>query len=100
MKIRSGFVSNSSSSSFCILGISFDSEDQIPETWSKHPSIKFEEACNEYDDRIFLGMYPENMKDEETLLQFKERIAQALTEGGIPTKSEDLHWFTDGGYNG
>lgn len=100
MKIHLGFISNSSSSSFCILGIYFDNEDAAPKYNFDRKLIEAHSACNDGDDSFYLGTSPERMRDDETLLQFKERIATALTEGGFPTKPEDLNWFTDGGYNG
>lgn len=98
MKIRTGFVSNSSSSSFCLLGLSFETENDAPKR--EKSKLDFEYACNDGDDFVYLGLKPEKMNNEETLLQFKQRIVDEFAKDGYVTTVEKLSWHTDGGYNG
>lgn len=89
MKIRVGFVSNSSTSSFIVVGYKFlfDSLDELE---------KFEKILGncqnlsldvqygpEYDEYIVLGLEPTKMKENETLLQFKQRIVYELNKLNI-----------------
>jgi len=97
MKIRNGFVSNSSSSSFCILGVQMKNTDKK----SYIPGLKMEEGIYDYcEDEVFKGLYPWDIGDNETILQAKERILKILKENGIERKLEDIRWFIDGGYDG
>jgi hypothetical protein len=108
MKIRNGFVSNSSSSSFCIYGTIIEDSEE-----NREMLLKFlEEKCNVskedienlredeymwkigyevteqlkdlssdyYDDSLYLGRSWRSVKDEETGKQFKESIEKKLKE--------------------
>ena len=104
MKIRSGFVSNSSSSSFCILGIAVDDEtyeklDNIPYSSRNEDTLDTQTGISNEDDR-YIGYCPEKMKDDETLSQFKDRIVEAANKLGITINKNEICWITDGGYNG
>lgn len=99
MRIRSGFVSNSSSSSFCILGRSITSEEHEMIGDSKSKKLRTEASIS-CEDEYYAGAHPEDMKDEETLLQFKQRIVDEFKAVNIPTDVSQLDWHTDGGYNG
>lgn len=104
MKIRSGFVSNSSSSSFCILGVGVDSEtfekvDAIPYNERNVDTLNAQTGIS-CEDEYYLGYNPGKMKDDETLSQFKDRIVNAASKVGITIKKEEIDWITDGGYNG
>lgn len=93
MKIRAGFVSNSSTSSFCIFGIS-DSDTKLPDRFDEENDDGFEgwEAAEQELQKIdkrfvyehmdcdahFLGIPFTSIRDDETGAQFKQTIKDAL----------------------
>lgn len=99
MKIRLGFVSNSSSSSFCILGCicSQDEFSELEELIGSH-RLSYAYGIEEYYDQVAIGLGPDDMKDEETLSQFKKRIRTLLDQAGL--ENQPIEWRIDGGYNG
>lgn len=111
MKIRLGFVSNSSSTSFCICGISvygkeakdlFKIED-IDELWNlqcEDSDGKNVVECYSQDDCLYyIGVDIDHMKEDETKAQFKERVRGYLYK---LTGKEDIKcgFLTDGWYDG
>lgn len=106
MKIRSGYVSNSSSSSFCLLGIylpeNFSEDDfyDILNNKTFQTILYIENGIDNYYDQKIIGVTPDRMKDDETLAQFKERICQEFKKFDLDVKPSELEWFIDGGYNG
>ena len=112
MKIRNGFVSNSSSSSFLIYGAYFEKDEELNITdtlimkYAKKKQISFEEAKEKFDnednefvistingiennisdfgipgdDVFYLGKSWDNVKDDETGLQFKQSIEKSISK--------------------
>jgi len=121
MKIRNGFVSNSSSSSFCIIGMPFDEcdlrnyiakvtdqegfdtddEDIDIEEFLDSKDISYESGIGEYYEQYIIGRYYNDMKPDETKAQFEARV-KADIEKALPDIGKEikvaLHY--DGGYEG
>jgi hypothetical protein len=93
MKIRTGFVSNSSSSSFCIFGAVVPNDDSP----IKDTDIVYEYGISDYAEQILAGARPWDMKEDETRKQFEERITAKIKEIFGDLK---CFWHSDGGYNG
>lgn len=56
------------------------------------------DGISDYYDYIIFGLSYDEMKLDETLDQFRQRVFNALKYPGI--KLENIVWYKDGGYNG
>ena len=100
MKVRNGFVSNSSSSSFCIYGTDLDMSDLIEKVklsnlitedvmaemeenedyWEVSEFIEEKTNLEVYmnDDYVWIGRSWSNIGDDETGRQFKENVKSEI----------------------
>lgn len=125
MKIRSDYVSNSSSSSFMLVGQSFNDEELVKiakhnkiggpdvtdyEDWDKYEivdaledkfkdlDLDFNYGLENYGEEVCIGMEYADMKQDETRKEFEKRIAGRLEEltGRETVKVECM---VDGGFD-
>ena len=98
MKVRTGFVSNSSSSSFCIFGIEIDEEglraiakkfkvdvgdeDSYIDTYDLEKAMKekYVVSFESMEDYHYLGRSFTEIPDNMTGKEFKEQIQQEVNE--------------------
>lgn len=115
MKTRIGFVSNSSTTSFCIMG-TYISKDEIPKeldyTQSNFWMRLLECEPNDYRFRIYrnpnnrslyyIGFQKHEMREDETLEQFRQRVKEALDVelDGAEVKNKAIRWIEDSWYDG
>jgi hypothetical protein len=82
VKIRLGFVSNSSSCSFCIYGKYFD-DLEIEEIYNfnrKHNVELFADNPTDYMNGCYVGLEFTSIKDDETGREFKQRAQNLIND--------------------
>lgn len=92
MKIRTGFVSNSSTTSFLIYGISlYKFKDYKTSIKQRRQLSSNNYTCIRppYSDTTYIGKSWEFVKDDQTGLQFKQEVEQFLTEVFKDTEWQD-----------
>lgn len=119
MKIRTGFVSNSSSSSFCILGVtSSEIENQIDveklfnpnneENWDDdwyELSDKFgfdvDYGLDYYYEEHCIGLSVSKLDENIPIIEQKKVLAEKLNEKfGTKFEANDIGFMVDGGFEG
>lgn len=109
MKIRNGFVSNSSTTSFCIYGAQVDIPEVLEDPDDEDSDYidddeTLEKLCDQYklkyeswDGNYIVGLYPWDMEEDETYAQFKKRVSDALEQA---FNVNDCSWIEEAGYDG
>lgn len=109
MKIRTGFVSNSSSSSFCIVGVIANKTNfSIPETegildflegqinlYENNLTVKY--GIDNYCDNILVGTPITEIDENKTIAEFKKEIFDNLKKVGFKGNLADVKICIDGG---
>lgn len=90
MKIRSGFVSNSSSSSFCLYGVYLEPFTEEEKERLEELNLGLELAWS-YEGYGYVGLPWYEIGGEETGNQFKARATKLLVQAGIEDKP-DTHF--------
>jgi len=120
MKIRHGFVSNSSSSSFCLFGTYQNGDSTLVKTLRKliieKFKIEFEEDEDEYiddfeccanevtslytfcdDDCYYIGLDYTSMKMDETRREFETRVLKEIQK--LDPSIKELHFYNESVYD-
>jgi hypothetical protein len=108
MKIRSGFVANSSSSSFCLYGVAVSRwqwekiedrfEEMLKQFKGKGINIDYHYGISEYMDSIVIGTSPWHLDKDIPLKESYAIIQEAINQ--ILGEEHACSWHEDGGYNG
>ena len=80
MKTRLGFVSNSSSSSFCLYGIHLSYNTKLTEEDYSFLQKHGLEHMEDDGDMIYIGREWKTVRDGETGGQFKESVEEAVAK--------------------
>jgi len=104
MKIKCDFVTNSSSTSYCMYGKCFD-KDELKEMLRVNLNeedddfyitdfiyeLDKEIEVMDLDDSIIVGVSPDKMKENQTLKEFKMYTAEQLKKIGIDVTYNEIN---------
>ena len=113
MKKRMGFVSNSSSSSFCILGTCFD-EDELVSLWNtKNPEepvediwdlgdylgdLEYSSGLEEYYGMYVVGISVDRLNKDKTIRELTKEVTQKINDlFGTSLEEKNIYFHIDGG---
>ena len=109
MKVRTGFVSNSSSTSFCIVGLYLE-QKEVKELFGVNEvfDIKIKETLlniqsQDGDYGGYIGVPIDKMRDYQTLIDFKKFCLEELNKvvvGEEKINLSDVKIHYDGWYDG
>jgi hypothetical protein len=100
MKIRKGFVSNSSTTSFCIYGAFIEENNK----WSDYKDMwslvkKHNLECHtDMENGYYIGRSWDTIADDQTGKQFKESVKEALKE--MTGEDQECQHFERAYYDG
>ena len=104
MKIRLGFVSNSSSTSFCIYGMNI-SGDNLKEIFEVEDEDDFDPGndldvfFNEDGSEVYIGRSLMDCKDDETMGNFKKKIIDDIKKSSKkPIDDNEFDYFEESFY--
>lgn len=105
MKIRHGFVSNSSTTSFSIYGIYLSEEDLKKRKLTEHIYImptgsEIDIYIPPYSEDAYIGKSWSKIKDEETGKQFKENTKEIIRKYFSDVKDDEFCTMESGWYDG
>lgn len=93
MKIRNGFVSNSSTSSFCIYGVNLCRIDEELQNNLTESGIEIHYV----DSNFYVGKSWSSIKDDETGAQFKDAVEKSIREvinnEEISFRTHEMAWY-------
>lgn len=101
MKVRCGYVSNSSSSSYyvgstCFMGINHTAEGRKGIDYQRfkalHLGYDYRTFTFDEGDTAVTGLSVTEMKDDETKAQFRKRVYDILVACGYTGKESDVDW--------
>lgn len=98
MKIRMGFVSNSSSTSFCIYGKYVDTKDYTGELGNAIKKLGLFFHCDQEGDGYYIGRSFTDIKDNETGKEFRDSTLKLMQE--VFPDIKELSVIEEGWYDG
>lgn len=101
MKIRAGYVSNSSSSSYwvestCFMGVNHYIKGYDDIEYEKYKALNldfdYEDFVFDEGDNVITGLSVTKMNEDETKAQFRKRVFKILKSCGYTGKEVDVDW--------